>query len=149
MPRAYWIEDEIDRLEGAFSMLEDELGDGAVEVLDNVVDVKQSINRIKAQPGPVILDLWIATGELISRPDQPKGPDIGLRLIESLQDQANLTSAWPIFIVSGNIGFAIKDQLIEKYRIPVERIFAKPLNQKAFTLVELVSKAAQDMGSSK
>jgi CheY-like chemotaxis protein len=148
MPRVYWIEDEIDLLSGAFSMLEDEVGKGAVEVFENVLAVEQSINRIKAQPGPVILDLWIPPGDLMSPPGLRRGPDVGLRLLETLQNQANLGREWAIFIVSGNISFDIKEKLLEKYGIPMERIISKPLNQKVDILVDLVALATRQMGTS-
>lgn len=141
MARVFWIEDEADRLETVFEMLEDEVGIGNVQKFSTAAAARKSFARIKADAAPVLLDLYLPTGDPIPATERKRydGPKVGLLLLGELQEY--LGSNWPIFIVSGNISINIMEDLIEKHGIPLERIFTKPLNSpKPERLVELVTK---------
>jgi len=144
MSRIYWIEDEIDRLEGTRELLEDLVGAFEVWTLSNAKQAQQAVDLIKADGGPIILDLMIPTGDPALPAHRQRGPEVGLSLLRDLQ--SSLGADWPVFIVSGNISFDIKETLIERFGIPIGRIFTKPLNAKNELLVEQVVAAADRFG---
>ena len=140
MARVYWIEDEAKLLKGTRQFLEDKVGLGGVVTLGTAFAGRKAIEQIQADHAPIILDLWLPSGDPSLPSEQQTGPEVGLRLLRELRTY--LGKSWPIFIVSGNMTFPIKEDLIDKLGVPSEWIFAKALSEaESNELVRMVARA--------
>jgi CheY-like chemotaxis protein len=132
MSLIYWVEDEIERLEGTKKLLERKGHD--VRVIRSASDVLGSLTEIRTARAPIIFDLWIPPGDSPQTREFVPGPETGLSVLKELR--ANLGLNWPIWIVSGNLTRTLKERLMREFEIPLDRILSKPLNEKNEQLVD-------------
>jgi hypothetical protein len=134
MPSVFWIEDEAYLLGDTRTELEALKGVSRVAHFGDASGAWKSLGQIKADGGPIILDLWIPPGAapLPPIPDpfpaRFEGPGVGLHLLHLLR--TGLGVDWPIFVVSGNLTLFVNEHLTDKLGIDRERIIRKPLNDK-------------------
>jgi CheY-like chemotaxis protein len=127
----YWVEDEIERLEGTKALLE---GKGhEVRVINNASAALRSLGAMKDAPGPILFDLWIPPGDMPKALNFQQGPETGVAVLKEIRLQ--LGGNWPIWIVSGNLTRGLKERLMTELGISLDRIFSKPLNEKNASLV--------------
>ncbi len=132
MPSVFWIEDEPELLD----LVEEELqaleGVSRVEHFRDASSAWKAADKIKADGGPVILDLWIPPGTSplppISDPFPARyeGPGVGLHLLHLLRGV--LGADWAVFIISGNLTMYIPEHIIDKLNIDKDRIIRKPID---------------------
>jgi hypothetical protein len=141
----YWVEDEIDRLQGTLALLEQD-GNNEVRVLRTASELGPSLESIKTHNAPILFDLWIPPGDVLLSADDSRGtqdrrggPETGMILLKEIRTR--LGSDWPIWIISGNLTRGFIKRLVAEVGIPFERIYHKPLNDRNDSLVESVLSA--------
>jgi CheY-like chemotaxis protein len=138
MRRVYWIEDEPELLSYARDALREAVDE--VCVVRDAAEALRRIGEIKSTGAVIVVDLWIPPGE--SQETYPLGDSAETGLFVLREIRAKLGPGWPVFVVSGNLTHAVKGRLLKDFGIPNERIFSKPLNERAEYLVSRVTEAA-------
>lgn len=123
----YWIEDEMDLLTGIAGEIERR--GGHIKNYRLASQVIEDLDSIKAEPGPIILDLWLpAEGDSeIKGLAALEGPEIGMWLLRELQK--HLGAEQQILILSGNLSMAIRQRLGE-HGFTRECVYSKPIVEK-------------------
>ena len=123
MSPLYWIEDEVELFKWVQKKLQ-QFG-FSIEIIASRSDALNSTERIRKNPGPIILDLWLPEGGTDPVSASASSPEFGMQLLAELQE--SLGHEFPVVILSGNLSVDIIDHLQSRHKIPQERIFPKPL----------------------
>lgn len=146
MPIVSWIEDEADKLKAPRELLPRLDGIDKVVIYTDATSAVRDLDRIRADEGPVVLDLSIPPGAeslpLISAqlPTRLGPPEVGLHLLHILRER--LGSRQGLFIISGNLTLEIEEHILKYKLVPPHAMFTKPLTPKKIEqLLKLVGEA--------
>ena len=133
MPIVSWIEDKANLLEDARVELADLKGVDKVAIYPDATAAVRALDRIRADGGPVVLDLSIPPvpnhcPDLGSTAGHIGTPEIGLRLLHFLRRSSGRDSR--CFIISGNLKLETVEHILEQELVPREAMFTKPLTTK-------------------